>query len=105
MNLLTRKDYEKALNGLRELEKEDNLKKISIKEVPQLKADVLEGLIKEHFAKETPVKPLNESKQDKLCPSCGAYISFDALNDQIEYAPTYCSNCGQKLDWSEHDVD
>ena len=49
MNLLTRKDYEKALNGLRELEKEDNTKKLSIKNVPQLKADTLNELIHEHF--------------------------------------------------------
>lgn len=49
MNLLTRKDYEKALNGLRELEKEDNSKKLSIKNVPQLKADTLNELIHEHF--------------------------------------------------------
>ena len=47
--MLTRKDYEKALNGLRELEKEDNLKKIRIKEAPQLKADTLNELIHEHF--------------------------------------------------------
>jgi len=49
MNLLPRKDYEKALNGLRELEKEDNSKKLSIKNVPQLKADTLNELIHEHF--------------------------------------------------------
>ncbi|MGO5352375.1 hypothetical protein ACTQX5_02635 [Faecalicoccus sp. LCP19S3_E3] len=47
--MLTRKDYEKALNGLRELEKEDNSKKLSIKNVPQLKADTLNELIEEHF--------------------------------------------------------
>lgn len=47
--MLTRKDYEKALNGLRELEKEDNSKKLSIKNVPQLKADTLNELIHEHF--------------------------------------------------------
>ena len=99
--MFDKKDYEKALNGLRELEKEDNLKKISIKEVPQLKADTLNELIQEHLKKETPAKPLNESRQDKFCPVCGAYLSFDALNEPIEEAPNYCSSCGQRIDWSD----
>lgn len=103
--MFDRKDYEKALNGLRELEKEDNLKKISIKEVPQLKADTLNELIQEYLKKETPAKPLNESRQDKLCPMCGAYLVYDVLNQQVEEAPNYCSNCGQRIDWSDFDVD
>lgn len=63
--------------------------------------DVLSEVIEEYFLKETPAKPLNESRQDKLCPMCGAYLVYDALNQPVEEAPNYCSNCGQKLDWSE----
>lgn len=63
--------------------------------------EILNKLIHEHFDKETPVKPFSESKQDKLCPKCGAYLGFDALNDPLEEAPKYCSNCGQKIDWSD----
>ena len=62
--------------------------------------DLLDKLIAEYFKKEKAVKPFDESKQDKLCPKCGAYISFDALNQPIEEAPNYCRNCGQKFDWS-----
>ena len=51
--------------------------------------------------KQTPRKPLCESLADRFCPVCGAYINFDALNEKIEEAPEYCSNCGQKMSWEE----
>lgn len=46
-------------------------------------------------------KPFRESLADRLCPVCGAYIKFDALNEKVEEAPEYCSNCGQKIDWRD----
>ena len=49
------------------------------------------------------VEPFKESLADYMCPMCGAGLSFDALNDPIEYAPKFCSNCGQKLDWSKEE--
>lgn len=55
------------------------------------------------IAKQTLKKPFKESLADYGCASCGAYINFDALNEEIEDAPKYCSECGQKLDWSECD--
>ena len=62
--------------------------------------ETLNAFIDEVYNKENAVKPFDESKQDKLCPKCGAGIIFDALNDPIEEAPKYCRNCGQKFDWS-----
>ena len=40
-----------------------------------------------------------ESLADALCPICHCYINFDMLNDDFKYAPNYCYECGQKLDW------
>ena len=51
--------------------------------------------------KQIPRKPLYESLADRFCPVCGVYINFDALNEKIEEAPEYCSNCGQKMSWEE----
>ena len=51
----------------------------------------------------TEVEPFKESLADYMCPMCGAGLSFDALNDPIEYAPNFCSNCGKKLDWSKEE--
>lgn len=59
--------------------------------------------LQELVDKETPKKVFKESLQDGLCVKCGAYVNFDMLNDKIEHAPKYCSNCGQKLDWSDID--
>ena len=58
---------------------------------------VLQSLVE----KETPKKPFDESLADKLCPTCRAYINFDALNDSMENAPNYCPNCGQHINWEE----
>lgn len=47
MNLI-REECEKALNGLRILEREENFKKWN-QVAPQIKCDVIESLIHEHF--------------------------------------------------------
>lgn len=53
------------------------------------------------IAKQIFKKPLKESLADYGCPTCGAYINFDGLNGNVEHAPKYCSECGQRLDWRE----
>lgn len=45
---MNRKECEKALNGLRILEREENFKKWN-QVAPQIKCDVIETLIHEHF--------------------------------------------------------
>lgn len=51
--------------------------------------------------KQIPQKPIRDSLADRACPSCDAYIPFDALNDRIEDAPKFCKHCGQALDWGD----
>jgi hypothetical protein len=53
--------------------------------------------------KQKAKKPIKESLADYGCPICGAYINFDGLNEKFENAPKYCSECGQKFDWSKTD--
>ena len=47
--MLTEKECREALDGLRNLERYENLKKWN-QVAPQVKADVIERLIKEHFS-------------------------------------------------------
>jgi len=95
--MLTEKECRNALSEI-----ENKLKDIFGEESEDMEClKVLNQLIKEHFDKETPTKPLDESKQDKICPKCGAYLSFDALNDPVVAAPNCCSSCGQRIDWSD----
>lgn len=46
-----------------------------------------------------PIKPFAENKQNYICPKCMAGINFDALNDNIENAPKFCTQCGQRFDF------
>lgn len=55
--------------------------------------------LKTAIEKQVFKKPLKESLADYGCPTCGAYINFDGLNGNVEHAPKYCSECGQRLDW------
>lgn len=57
------------------------------------------AFIETAIAKQIFKEPLKESLADYGCPTCGAYINFDGLNGNVEHAPKYCSECGQKLDW------
>jgi hypothetical protein len=57
------------------------------------------AFIETAIAKQIFKKPLKESLADYGCPTCGAYINFDGLNGNVEHAPKYCSECGQRLDW------
>lgn len=63
------------------------------------KAAILDAL-----NKQTRRVPIKESLADRSCPTCDAYLPFDALNDSLTDAPSFCSKCGQALDWSEIDV-
>ena len=57
----------------------------------------------EEFQTWGPLRAMREAAEslaDRGCPSCGEYISWDALNDPLEYAPSFCKHCGQALDWS-----
>lgn len=59
---------------------------------------VLKETLSKLFA---PIKPFAESKQSYICPKCMAGINFDALNDNIENAPKFCTQCGQRFDFEE----
>lgn len=48
--------------------------------------------------------PEKESLADRNCPVCGAGINWDALNDPLEYAPDFCTACGQRFDWGEEEA-
>lgn len=56
--------------------------------------------INELIARDTAKKPTKDSLSERGCPACGAYISWDALNDPISYVPAFCKDCGQRFDWS-----
>lgn len=47
--------------------------------------------------------PHHESLADCNCPVCGCGINWDGLNDPLEYAPDFCTECGQRFDWSEEE--
>ena len=77
---------------------------IAIKALEEIKQYRAIGTIEEFKAlkeKNEPKKPIlnnpkiNEFyiKEAKLCPACHSYIN--------NCSGDYCSNCGQKLDWSE----
>lgn len=48
--MLTEKECKEALDGLRNLERYENFKKWNGQVAPQVKADVIEQLIREHFS-------------------------------------------------------
>lgn len=58
----------------------------------------------EAIEKQIPRKPKysgNDEQDTVYCPSCGFTFGFC---DEVHYFsinPSYCEECGQKLDWSE----
>lgn len=53
--------------------------------------------------RDTGKVPHHESLADCNCPVCGCGISWDGLNDPLNYAPKFCDECGQRFDWSEEE--
>lgn len=49
--------------------------------------------------RDTAKPPVKDKLSDRSCPTCGAYINWDALNDPISYVPEFCKCCGQRFDW------
>lgn len=64
-------------------------------------ADTDANRLRDLLERATPKTPVRDSLADRACPACGAYIPWDALNEPVEYAPPFCKNCGQALDWSK----
>lgn len=58
---------------------------------------VHERTLQELVDKATPKKPYH-GEWGYRCPTCGSIYVYDYEYDR-EF--DYCSNCGQKLDWSE----
>lgn len=56
-------------------------------------------LILELIEKAIPKEPRTEGLADRYCPTCRAWIKFDALNVPIEHAPKRCEECGQLFIW------
>lgn len=54
--------------------------------------------IQELVDKETPMKPINKYKIDFGIGNCGDCLKCESL---VNYQMTYCSGCGQRIDWSE----
>lgn len=61
------------------------------------KEEIIEYLF-ELIDKETPMKPIIESGMFEVCKNCGeqGHRCIDFINEH-----NYCSNCGQKIDWSD----
>lgn len=64
--MLTEKECKEALDGLRNLERYENFKKWNGQVAPQVKADVIEQLIREHFS--NPPLKFEELKEMKNQP-------------------------------------
>lgn len=56
--------------------------------------------IKEALEKQIPKKPIDNHH----CPSCETGLPHKGITDKwcrCCFEPNYCSNCGQRLNWSE----
>ena len=53
--------------------------------------------------KQIPKKPINYDKHYYKCPYCEQDLSVDDDSIYIyeDTMPNYCTNCGQRLDWSD----
>ncbi|WP_050636165.1 hypothetical protein [Candidatus Stoquefichus sp. SB1] len=77
--------YQKSLNTLRKEYLNNDSKE----------CDILQELVD----KATPKKP---TKIYKRCPNCDHKVSWNYYADR---KLNYCPECGQRLDWSDEDVD
>jgi len=72
---------------------------LKAEESEETEADNLRVLVR----RATPRLPLHTSAQDRFCPTCGTYISWDGLNEPLNRAPKFCRECGQAFDWGTED--
>lgn len=74
---------------------------IEAKEIKQLMFWIMD--YQELKDKDIPVKPLKTNRISSnvavLCPRCEEYIQL-LINDK-RHLQKFCSNCGQRIDWSE----
>ena len=68
----------------------------------------LEGL-QELVDKETPKEPIlytdeihGEEKNICECPNCASFLGYEDECKEECYQSLYCSNCGQRIDWSDY---
>ena len=57
-----------------------------------------ENILQEIIDKETPMKPLWETKGYRRCSTCK--LRLVSTNNQFI---NYCSDCGQKVDWGDEE--
>lgn len=101
---LTREECENALMDF-EIIHRDGDQPYSAFKSAQKDVKTLWQLIHDHFEKETPKKLFMrkikkfDGHNEGRC-ECGQWLD-DCMYDEMNY----CPKCGQKIDWSEHDVD
>lgn len=81
--------------------------KIAIKDLEEIQQYRAIGTVeecREARERQIPFKPYLEMKHNDIlnywCLICNKSIIPHTFDDSIE-KPLYCTNCGQKLDWSE----
>lgn len=96
--------YEKALDWLtsRCMEPNDDYDGLVYDQVPDFEIEANIEPLRELIEKATPKKPTEADAYEEnsycawLCPTCGrTHINNYPLN--------YCSDCGQKIDWSDYE--
>lgn len=50
------------------------------------------------------IKIYNDIKvKSYICPACKEWISDKVILGKVDYRPTFCSDCGQRLKWEKND--
>lgn len=57
------------------------------------------SVIQELVDEKTPMLVTDIHVDEFYCPKCHSEITHS--KDDIESRPSYCENCGQRLDWSD----
>lgn len=75
--------------------------------IPQKRAEALDVAI-QALEKQIPKKPIRHAAwEDFKCPACGSTEIRPYDTEYREYGKDcefeYCSDCGQKLDWSDEE--
>ena len=88
--------YEEAINRIKEGEPFSEIYSAEWEGAKQKAIEALEKQIPKN-----PKYSGNDEQDTVYCPSCGFTFGFC---DEVHYFsinPSYCEECGQKLDWSE----